>query len=97
MLSSYTIARSLLEARRSVDFVESAAVHKFNRNGKAILIYADNSALQIDTATKSVEAIDDVTCNLIEIVARLLQYKNNPADIPAYLWRDLREWLRNNG
>lgn len=32
-----------------------------------------------------------------EIVARLLQYQNNPADIPAYLWRDLREWLRNHG
>lgn len=41
--------------------------------------------------------VDDVTSNLIEIVARLLQYQNNPADIPAYLWRDLREWLRNHG
>lgn len=43
--------------------------------------------------TKSVESIDDVT----EIVARLLQYQNNPADIPAYLRHDLLEWLRNHG
>jgi len=47
--------------------------------------------------TKSVESVDDVTSNLIEIVARLLQYQNNPADIPAYLRRDLLEWLRNHG
>lgn len=47
--------------------------------------------------TKSVESVDDATSNLIEIVARLLQYQNNPADIPAYLRRDLREWLRNHG
>lgn len=40
---------------------------------------------------------DDATSNLIEIVARLLQYQNNPADIPAYLRRDLLEWLRNHG
>lgn len=40
---------------------------------------------------------DDVTSNLIEIVARLLQYQNNPADIPAYLRHDLLEWLRNHG
>lgn len=49
---------------------------------------ADYSALQID---------DDATGNLIEIIARLLQYQNNPADIPAYLRRDLLEWLRNHG
>ena len=79
------------------DFVESVAVHKFNRNDKIILLYSDYSALQIDAETKSVESVDDVTNNLIEIVARLLQYQNNPADIPAYLWRDLREWLRNHG
>ena len=47
--------------------------------------------------TKSVESVDDVTSNLIEIVARLLQYQNNPTDIPAYLRRDLLEWLRNHG
>ena len=51
--------------------------------------------------TKSVESVDDATSNLIEIVARLLQYQNNPADnpadIPAYLRRDLLEWLRNHG
>lgn len=47
--------------------------------------------------TKSVESVDDVTSNLIEIAARLLQYQNNPADIPAYLRRDLLEWLRNHG
>ena len=47
--------------------------------------------------TKSVESVDDVTSNLIEIVARLLQYQNNPADIPAYLRHDLLEWLRNHG
>jgi hypothetical protein len=46
--------------------------------------------------TKSVESVDDVTSNLIEIVARLLQYQNNPADIPAYLRHDLLEWLRNH-
>lgn len=46
---------------------------------------------------KSVESVDDVTSNLIEIVARLLQYQNNPADIPAYLRHDLLEWLRNHG
>lgn len=46
--------------------------------------------------TKSVESFDDVTSNLIEIVARLLQYQNNPADIPAYLRHDLLEWLRNH-
>lgn len=76
MTKSYTIAGALLE------------VHKFNRNDKVILLYAD---------TKSVESVDDVTSNLIEIVARLLQYQNNPADIPAYLRRDLLEWLRNHG
>lgn len=43
------------------------------------------------------ESVDDVTSNLIEIVARLLQYQNNPADIPAYLRHDLLEWLRNHG
>ena len=47
--------------------------------------------------TKGVESVDDATGNLIEIVARLLQYQNNPADIPAYLRRDLLEWLRNHG
>lgn len=47
--------------------------------------------------TKSVESVDDVTSNLIEIIARLLQYQNNPADIPAYLRHDLLEWLRNHG
>lgn len=67
----------------------AAAVHKFNRNGKTILLYAD-------AETKSVESVDDVTDNLIEIIARLLQYQNNPADIPAYLRRDLLEWLRNH-
>lgn len=96
MVKSYTIGGALLEARKTsnylpkdfVDFVESAAVHKFNRNDKTIFLYAD---------TKSVAAIDDATSNLIEIVARLLQYQNNPADIPAYLRRDLLEWLRNHG
>lgn len=105
MPKSYTIASALLEARKTsnylpkafADFVESAAVHKFNRNDKKILLYADYSSLQIDADTKSVKAVGDVTGNLIEIVARLLQYQNNPADIPAYLWRDLREWLRNHG
>lgn len=47
--------------------------------------------------TKSVESADDVKSNLIEIVARLLQYQNNPTDIPAYLRHDLLEWLRNHG
>ena len=47
-------------------------------------------------SVESVESVDDATSNLIEIVARLLQYQNNPADIPAYLRRDLREWLRNH-
>lgn len=105
MIKGYTIAGAFLEVRKTscylpkafADFVESAAVHKFNRNDKTILLYADYSALQIDADTKSVESVDDVTGNLIEIVARLLQYQNNPADIPAYLWRDLREWLRNHG
>lgn len=46
--------------------------------------------------TKSVESVDAATSNLIEIVARLLQYQNNPADIPAYLRHDLLEWLRNH-
>lgn len=77
------------------NYSPKAAVHKFNRNGKTILLYADYSVLQIDAATKSVEAVDDATSNLIEIAARLLQYQNNPADIPAYLRRDLLEWLRN--
>lgn len=105
MTKSYTIAAALLEAHKTsnylskdfADFVESAAVHKFNRNDRTILLYSDYSALQIDAETKSVESVDDATNNLIEIVARLLQYQNNPADIPAYLWRDLREWLRNHG
>lgn len=105
MTKSYSIASALLEIRKTsnylprafADFAESAAVHKFNRNDRTILLYADYSALQIDDDTKSVEAVDDVTNNLIEIIARLLQYQNNPADIPAYLWRDLREWLRNHG
>ena len=86
MIKSYTIGGALLED--FADFVESAAVHKFNRNDKTTLLYAD---------TKSVESVDDVTSNLIEIVARLLQYQNNPADIPAYLRHDLLEWLRNHG
>lgn len=105
MTKCYTIASAFLEARKTsnyltkafADFVESAAVYKFNRNDKIILLYSDYSSLQIDADTKSVEAVDDATSNLIEIVARLLQYQNNPADIPAYLWRDLREWLRNHG
>lgn len=105
MIKGYTIAGAFLKAHKTscylpkafADFVESAAVHKFNRNGKTILLYADYSALQIDADTKSVESVDDVTGNLIEIIVRLLQYQNNPADIPAYLWRDLREWLRNHG
>lgn len=101
MTKSYTIAAAFLEARKTscylpkadfAGFVESAAVHKFNRNDKIILLYSDYSALQIDA-----ESVDVVTNNLIEIVARLLQYQNNPADIPAYLWCDLREWLRNHG
>ena len=45
-------------------------MHKFNRNDKIILLYSDYSALQIDADTKSVESVDDVTGNLIEIVAR---------------------------
>lgn len=105
MTKSYSIASALLEIRKTsnylpkafADFVESAAVHKFNRNDRTILLYADYSALQIDDDTKSVDSVDDVTSNLIEIAARLLQYQNNPADIPAYLWRDLREWLRDHG
>lgn len=99
MTKSYTIAAAILEARKTSCYLpkaDFAAVHKFNRNDKTILLYADYSALQIDADTKSVEAVDDVTGNLIEIAARLLQYQNNPADIPAYLWRDLREWLRNH-
>lgn len=51
----------------------------------------------IKSYTKSVESVDDVTSNLIEIATRLLQYQNNPADIPAYLRRGLLEWLRNHG
>lgn len=105
MTESYTIAGALLEVRKTssyiprafVDFAESAAVHKFNRNEKTILIYSDYSALQLDNDTKSVDSVDDVTGNLIEIIARLLQYQNNPMNIPAYLYRDLREWLRNHG
>jgi hypothetical protein len=105
MTKSYSIASALLEIRKTsnylprffADFVESAAVHKFNRGGKTILIYEDFSALQIDDDTKSVDSVDGVTSNLIEIIARLLQYKNNPADIPTYLWSDLREWLRQHG
>lgn len=91
LTKSYTIA-----AKTSCYLPESAAVLKFNRNGKTILLYADYSALQIDADTKSVESVDAVTGNLIEIIARLLQYQNNLADIPVYLWRDLREWLRNH-
>lgn len=91
MTKSYTIASALLEVHKA------AAVYKFNRNDKIILLYSDHSALQIDAETKSVESADDATNNLIEIVSRLLQYQNNPADIPAYLRRDLREWLRNHG
>lgn len=96
MTKSYTIASAFLEARKTAGFVESVAIHKFNRNDKIILLYSDYSALQIDAKTKSVESVDDVTNSLIEIVARLLQYQNNPADIPAYLRCGLREWLRND-
>ena len=104
-MNRYSLASALLEIRKTsryspaafANFAESAAVHKFNRNDRTILLYADCSALQIDADTKSVESVDDATGNLIEIVARLLQYQNNPADIPAYLCRDLREWLRNHG
>lgn len=76
MIKSYTIAGASLEARKT----SCSAVHKFNRNDKVILLYADT----------------DDNGNLIEIVARLLQYQNNPADIPAYLRHDLLEWLRNH-
>lgn len=96
MTKSYTIAEAFLEARKTSCYLAESAVHKFNRNDKIILLYSDYSALQIDAETKSVESVDDVTGNLIEIIARLLQYQNNPADIPAYLRRDLREWLRNH-
>lgn len=96
MTKSYTIAEAFLKAHKTSCYLAKAAVHKFNRNDKIILLYSDYSALQIDAETKSVESVDDVTGNLIEIIARLLQYQNNPADIPAYLWRDLREWLRNH-
>lgn len=97
MIKRCTIAEAFLEARKTSCYLaKAAAVHKFNRNDKIILLYSDYSALQIDAETKSVESVDDVTGNLIEIIARLLQYQNNPADIPAYLWRDLREWLRNH-
>lgn len=41
-------------------------------------------------------AANNTKSDLIEIVARLLQYQNNPADIPAYLRHDLLEWLRNH-
>ena len=58
---------------------------------KRVLEYLSNND------TKSVESVDVVKSNLIEIVARLLQYQNNPADIPAYLRHDLLEWLRNHG
>lgn len=89
MIKSYTIAGAFLEARKTSCYLPKAAavVHKFNRNDKVILLYAD---------TKSVESFDDVTSNLIEIVARLLQYQNNPTDIPAYLRHNLLEWLRNH-
>jgi hypothetical protein len=105
MTKSYSLANALLEIRKTsnylprafADFAESAAVHKFNRSGKTILIYEDFSALQIDDDTKSVDSVDAVTSNLIEVIARLLQYQNNPADIPTYLWSDLREWLRQHG
>jgi hypothetical protein len=105
MTKYYSLASALLEIRKTsnylprffADFVESAAVHKFNRGGKTILIYDDFSALQIDDDTKSVDSVDAVTSNLIEVIARLLQYQNNPADIPTYLWHDLKEWLRQHG
>lgn len=84
MTKSYTIAAAFLEARKTSCYLPKAD-------------FADYSALQIDADTKSVESVDDATSNLIEIVARLLQYPNNPADIPAYLRRDLLEWLRNHG
>lgn len=78
-----TKSYTIAEAKTSCYLPKSVAVHKFNRN---------------DTkSVESVESVDDVTGNLIEIIARLLQYQNNPADIPAYLRRDLLEWLRNHG
>lgn len=83
MIKGYTIAGAFLEARKTSCYLPKA--------------FADYSALQIDADTKSVASVDDVTSNLIEIVARLLQYQNNPADIPAYLRHDLLEWLRNHG
>lgn len=92
MIKSYTITGALLEARKTSCYLpKSLAVHKFNRNDKVILLYTDTKSVE------SVESVDDVTGNLIEIVARLLQYQNNPADIPAYLRHDLLEWLRNHG
>lgn len=75
--------KSYTIAGKTSCYLPKLAVHKFNRN---------------DTkSVESVESVDDVTGNLIEIVARLLQYQNNPADIPAYLRHDLLEWLRNHG
>lgn len=105
-MNHYSIANALLDARKTsryspaafANFIESAAVNKFNRDaGKTVLIFSDYSVLLIDNKTRNVESIDDVMCGLFEIVARLIQYQSNPADIPAYLWRDLREWLHQHG
>lgn len=105
-MNRYSIASALLEKRKTsryspaafANFIESAAVNKFNRDGgKTALIFSDYSVLLIDNKTHNVESIDDVMCGLFEIIARLIQYQSNPADIPAYLCRDLREWLHQHG
>lgn len=103
-MKNYSVASALLETRKTsrylpaafANFAESAAVNKFNRDGKTILIFSDYSALQIDNNTNNIDSIDATISGLIEIVARLQQFSSNPADIPAYLWRDLREWLRQH-
>jgi hypothetical protein len=87
MIKSYTIAGAL-EARKTSCYLPKA----FADSTKSAAVHKFNR-----NDTKSVESVDDVTSNLIEIVARLLQYQNNPADIPAYLRHDLLEWLRNHG
>lgn len=104
-MKGHTIASALLEIRKDsrylphafADFAEAASVNKFQPADKTILIFSDYSALMIDKDTYSVDHIDGITSDLIEIAIRLQTLPSTAvADIPAYLCRDLLKWLRRH-
>ena len=104
-MNRYSIASALLEIRKTsryspaafANFIESIAVNKFNHDDKAILIFVDYSALQIDDDTHSIDSIDGIMSALLEIAVRIQALPESTVnDIPSYLYCDLLKWLRHN-